>query len=131
MYEGIQVATPSLSIPCKIMAVITPIITGENSTFVAADEAGFSNFFVLTGEGVSIQYLFQKKIITIPQRAEQMEQDYIKFLYDHHPGFRLHHTKGQFAGKSTTGHLHYDVELSFIYFMQGSGDSKIEGKNTP
>ena len=57
-----------------------------------------------------------------------MEQDYIKFLYDHHPGFRLHHTKGQFAGKSTTGHLHYDVELSFIYFIQGSGEIKIEGK---
>lgn len=57
-----------------------------------------------------------------------MEQDYIKLLYDHNPGFRLHHTKGQFAGKSTTGHLHYDVELSFIYFMQGTGEITIEGK---
>ena len=66
--------------------------------------------------------------IAVSKGADEMEQGYTKLLYDHNPGFRLHHTKGQFAGKSTTGHPHYEVELSFIYFLHGSGEIKIEGK---
>ena len=57
-----------------------------------------------------------------------MGKGYKKILYDNNPGFRLHHTKGQFASESTTGYLHYDVELSFIYFIHGIGEIKIEGK---
>ena len=57
-----------------------------------------------------------------------MEKGYTKFLYDDISGFRLHYTKGQFAGDSTTGYLHYDVELSLIYFIKGVGEIKIEGK---
>ena len=57
-----------------------------------------------------------------------MSKGYKKILYDNNPGFRLHHTKGQFASESTTGYLHYDVELSFIYFIHGIGEIKIEGK---
>ena len=40
----------------------------------------------------------------------------------------MHYTIGEFAGKSTTQYLHYDVELSFIYFIKGIGEIKIEGK---
>lgn len=54
--------------------------------------------------------------------------NYKKVLYDDHPGFRLHYTTGDFAGKSTTQYLHYDVELSLIYFIHGIGKIKIEGK---
>ena len=57
-----------------------------------------------------------------------MNKGYKKVLYDNNPGFRLHHTKGQFASESTTGYLHYDVELSFIYFVHGIGEIKIEGR---
>lgn len=57
-----------------------------------------------------------------------MSDRYKKDLYDDNPGFRLHHTTGKFAGKSTTQYLHYDVELSFIYFICGVGQIKIEGK---
>jgi len=57
-----------------------------------------------------------------------MREKYNKELYDDNPGFRLHHTTGKFAGKSTTQYLHYDVELSFIYFIRGEGEIKIEGK---
>ncbi len=57
-----------------------------------------------------------------------MSDRYKKELYDDNPGFRLHHTTGKFAGKSTTQYLHYDVELSFIYFIRGEGEIKIEGK---
>ena len=57
-----------------------------------------------------------------------MSKGYKKVLYDNNPGFRLHHTKGQFASESTTGYLHYDVELSFIYFVHGIGEIKIEGR---
>lgn len=57
-----------------------------------------------------------------------MSNGYKKVLYDNNPGFRLHHTKGQFASESTTGYLHYDVELSFIYFVHGMGEIKIEGR---
>ena len=70
MYEGIQVATPSLSIPSRIMAIIMPIITGENNTFVAFVEEDTCFFVPSGGAGISIQYLFQKKSITIPKRAE-------------------------------------------------------------
>ncbi len=57
-----------------------------------------------------------------------MNDNYEKELYDDISGFRLHHTMGKFAGKSTTQYLHYDVELSFIYFIKGIGEIKIEGK---
>lgn len=57
-----------------------------------------------------------------------MNKGYTKFFYDDNSGFRLHHTKGRFAAGSTTGHLHYDVELAFIYFIHGIGEIKIEGK---
>ncbi|MBQ3547748.1 MAG: helix-turn-helix transcriptional regulator [Clostridia bacterium] len=57
-----------------------------------------------------------------------MNENYIKQLYDDNTGFRLHYTIGEFAGKSTTQYLHYDVELSFIYFIKGIGEIKIEGK---
>lgn len=51
-----------------------------------------------------------------------------KSIYDDNLGFRLHHTKGQFAGSSTTGHLHYELEQSFIYFRHGIGEIRIEGR---
>lgn len=57
-----------------------------------------------------------------------MNKNYIKELYDDNSGFRLHYTIGEFAGKSTTQYLHYDVELSLIYFIKGIGEIKIEGK---
>ena len=57
-----------------------------------------------------------------------MNKNYIKELYDDNLGFRLHYTIGEFAGKSTTQYLHYDIELSFIYFIKGVGEIKIEGK---
>ncbi len=57
-----------------------------------------------------------------------MNENFVKELYDDNTGFRLHYTKGEFAGKSTTQYLHYDVELSFIYFIKGIGEIKIEGK---
>lgn len=57
-----------------------------------------------------------------------MSENYIKQLYDDNSGFRLHYTIGEFAGKSTTQYLHYDVELSLIYFIKGIGEIKIEGK---
>lgn len=57
-----------------------------------------------------------------------MNKNYIKELYDDNLGFKLHYTIGEFAGKSTTQYLHYDVELSFIYFIKGIGEIKIEGK---
>lgn len=57
-----------------------------------------------------------------------MSDRYKKELYDDNPGFRLHHTTGNFAGKSTTQYLHYDIELCFIYFICGVGEIKIEGK---
>ena len=57
-----------------------------------------------------------------------MSDRYKKELYDDNPGFRLHHTTGNFAGESTTQYLHYDIELSFIYFIRGEGEIKIEGK---
>ena len=57
-----------------------------------------------------------------------MDKGYTKFLYDDNSGFRLHHTKGQFAASSTTGYLHYDMDLSLIYFINGIGEIKIEGK---
>lgn len=60
--------------------------------------------------------------------CDKMADNYIKELYDDILGLRLHHTKGEFAGKSTTQYLHYDVELSFIYFIEGIGEIKIEGK---
>jgi AraC-like DNA-binding protein len=60
--------------------------------------------------------------------APKMNKGYTKFLYDDNSGFRLHHTKGRFAAESTTGYLHYDVELSLIYFIHGIGEIKIEGK---
>ena len=60
--------------------------------------------------------------------VSEMNAGYTKFLYDDNPGFRLHHTKGRFASESTTGHLHYDVELSLIYFIHGIGEIKIEGQ---
>ncbi|MBQ7897245.1 MAG: helix-turn-helix transcriptional regulator [Clostridia bacterium] len=57
-----------------------------------------------------------------------MNKGYTKLLYDDNSGFRLHHTKGRFAAESTTSYLHYDVELSLIYFIHGIGEIKIEGK---
>ena len=60
--------------------------------------------------------------------VQNMSDKYIKFLYDDNSGFRVHHTKGQFAAESTTGYLHYDVELSLIYFVNGIGEIKIEGR---
>ena len=57
-----------------------------------------------------------------------MNNNYKKEFYDDMSGFRLHHTTGEFAGKSTTQYLHYDVELSFIYFICGEGEIKVEGK---
>lgn len=57
-----------------------------------------------------------------------MNENFKKELYDDIFGFRLHHTTGKFAGKSTTQYLHYDVELSFIYFIEGIGKIKIEGQ---
>lgn len=66
--------------------------------------------------------------IAIRIRGEKMNKGYTKYLYDDNTGFRLHHTKGRFAAESTTGYLHYDVELSLIYFIHGIGEIKIEGK---
>ncbi len=57
-----------------------------------------------------------------------MQDNYVKELYDDVLGLKLHHTTGRFAGKSTTQYLHYDVELSLIYFIKGIGEIKIEGK---
>lgn len=57
-----------------------------------------------------------------------MSEGYVKKLYDDNSGFRLHHTKGRFAAESTTGYLHYEVEMSLIYFIRGIGEIKIEGK---
>ena len=56
-----------------------------------------------------------------------MCENFTKELYDDIFGFRLHHTTGEFAAKSTTQYLHYDVELSLIYFIKGIGEIKIEG----
>ncbi len=56
-----------------------------------------------------------------------MKESYKKIMFDDNPGFRLHHTSGKFAAQSTTQYLHYEVELSFIYFIKGVGEIKIEG----
>ena len=57
-----------------------------------------------------------------------MNKNYIKELYDDNSGFRLHYTIGEFAGKSTTQYLHYDVELSLIYFSWLYEKSSCEDK---
>lgn len=58
-----------------------------------------------------------------------MESGFQKKFYVGNQGFRLHYTTGQFAGESTTGYPHYEVEQSFIYFRRGAGEIKIEGRH--
>ena len=71
MYDGIQVETPSRNIPCRIMQIITAMITGEKSAFVAAMVDALLIFLFSCGISlISIQYLFHMNIIIIPHKAE-------------------------------------------------------------
>jgi len=70
MYDGIQVETPSRNIPCKIIQIITAMITGEKRTFVAVNVDVFLTFLSSGISLMSIQYLFHMIIIIIPHKAE-------------------------------------------------------------
>lgn len=75
MYDGIQVETPSRNIPCKIIQIITAIITGEKRAFVAANVDVFLTFAFSGISLMSIQYLFHMIIIIIPHKAENKNTD--------------------------------------------------------
>lgn len=57
-----------------------------------------------------------------------MGSDYKKLHYTSNSGIRLNHTFGNCAAKSTMSYLHHTTDLILYYFIQGSGNIKIEGK---
>lgn len=58
-----------------------------------------------------------------------MNQNFQKLCYDDHPGYHLHHTTGMCAKDSTLPYTHYNIHFMLIYFQQGTGSIKIEGRH--
>lgn len=56
-----------------------------------------------------------------------MESAYEKIHYTNN-GIRLNHTYGNCAAKSTMSYLHHTADFILYYFIRGTGNIKIEGK---
>ncbi|MBE7052144.1 MAG: helix-turn-helix domain-containing protein [Ruminococcaceae bacterium] len=57
-----------------------------------------------------------------------MNTDFSKVRYNDNLGYRLLHTKGSHAGESTLDYLHYSLGFMLIYYKQGAGNIKVEGR---
>ena len=58
-----------------------------------------------------------------------MENSYNKFRYDHNMGYRILHVRGNHAGDSVIPNLHHSHNYMILYFIHGTGNIKIEGRN--
>lgn len=57
-----------------------------------------------------------------------MGSAYEKIHYTNNNGIRLNHTYGNCAAKSTMSYLHHTADFILYYFICGTGNIKIEGK---
>ncbi len=57
-----------------------------------------------------------------------MNSQYEKKRYNYGLGYRLLHIKGNHAGDSTLSYLHYSLSCMLLYFKDGEGVIKIEGR---
>ncbi len=57
-----------------------------------------------------------------------MNEEYNEVYYDTNYGYRLYHLRATRGGKSTAKYMHYEHKLLIIYFIHGSGNIKIEGR---
>ena len=57
-----------------------------------------------------------------------MDKEYNETYYDTDCGYYLYHLRASHGGKSTARYMHYEHKLLIIYFIHGTGNIKIEGK---
>ena len=57
-----------------------------------------------------------------------MNQEYNEVYYDTNYGYCLYHLRATHGGKSTAKYMHYEHKLLIVFFIHGTGNIKIEGR---